>query len=304
MSEKYTLTVISKTLELPADSLKAVESFITNELQALVAAKTLSPNRVYDYDVEVHDAGDVKTKISERLAIDGVDIIFQKAVGRRSKKLFIFDMDSTLIYQEVIELIAAYADIEDKVAEITERAMNGELDFNESLAQRVLLLKGINSKTIWEELKHKIKITNGARELCKALKKLDVVMGVCSGGFIPLAEHVKGELGLDYAFANTLGTTADDHLDGTTVGPIVNGDKKAELLLQIAKNHGIDPQLAVAVGDGANDLKMMAAAGWGVAWNAKPTVQKVAPCCLNSDSLQDILYIMGFNDAEIADLQS
>lgn len=304
MPEKYAITVISKTQELPADSLKSVESFIEKSLKTGFVVKSLSPNRVYDYEIEVNDGDNIKKRIKEELVVDGADVIFQKQSERKEKKLFIFDMDSTLIYQEVIELIAAYADIEDKVAEITERAMNGELDFNESLAQRVMLLKGIDSKTIWEELKHKIEITRGAKELCKALKKLDVVMGVCSGGFIPLAEHVKGELGLHYAYANTLGTTADGHLDGTTVGAIVNGDKKAELLLQIAKNHGIDPQQAVAVGDGANDLKMMGVAGWGVAWNAKPTVQKVAPCCLNSKSLQDILYIMGFDDKEIADLLS
>jgi len=211
-------------------------------------------------------------------------------------------MDSTLIYQEVIELIAAYANIEDKVADITERAMNGELDFTQSLLERVLLLKGIDSTTIWSELENKIKITKGAKELCKALKKLGCIMGVCSGGFIPLAEYVKKQLGLDYAYANQLGTDSNNILDGTTKGFIVNGEKKAELLLEIARNHQINPNNAVAVGDGANDLKMMSVAGFGIAWNAKPKVQKMAPCCLNTDSLQDILYIMGYSDEEIIHL--
>ena len=211
-------------------------------------------------------------------------------------------MDSTLIYQEVIELIASYADIEDKVAEITTRAMNGELDFNQSLAERVLLLKGIDATSIWEELKEKIQVTNGVPELCKALKKLGIVLGVCSGGFIPLAEFLKGKLGLDYAFANTLGVDDSNHLNGTTIGPIVNGEKKAELLLEIAEKHNIDPKDAVAVGDGANDLKMMATGGFGIAWNAKPKVQKLAPACLNTKSLLDIMYIMGYTDAEIKKL--
>lgn len=211
-------------------------------------------------------------------------------------------MDSTLIYQEVIELVASYADIEDKVAEITTRAMNGELDFNQSLAERVLLLKGIDASSIWDELKLKIQVTNGVPELCKALKKLNIIMGVCSGGFIPLAEFLKEKLGLDYAFANTLGIDDSNRLNGTTVGPIVNGEKKAELLLDIAKKHKIDPLDAVAVGDGANDLKMMFVAGFGIAWNAKPKVQKQAPACLNTKSLSDILYIMGYNDKEIKEL--
>lgn len=306
-SNKHVLTVISKTETLSAKNLEFIKIFITEQLKvSIISTKTLSNNRVYDFIVETDEPSAIETIIKDELLGDPADfdIIFQLESTRKNKKLFIFDMDSTLIYQEVIELIAAYANIEDKVAEITERAMNGEIDFTESLQQRVSLLKGIDSKTIWEELKEKIQITNGAKELCKALNKLDVVMGVCSGGFIPLAEYVKEQLGLHYAYANQLGTTESQILDGTTVGPIVNGEKKAELLLDIAKIHNINPQNAVAVGDGANDLKMMSVAGWGVAWNAKPTVQKAAPCCLNTKSLQDILYIMGYNDEEIEVLSS
>lgn len=303
--EQYAITIISKTSRLSEESCSFIQKFIGEQLKLEVkSTRVLSENRVIDYIVEPEHPEAIETFIkNEILTITKeYDIIFQRQSTRQDKKLFIFDMDSTLIYQEVIELIAAYANIEDKVAEITERAMNGELDFNQSLQQRVLLLKGIDSTSIWEELKEKIKITKGARELCKALKKLNVVMGVCSGGFIPLALYVKEQLGLDYAYANQLGTTADLKLDGTTNGPVVNGDKKAELLLEIADKHSINPKDAVAVGDGANDLKMMSVAGWGVAWNAKPTVQKQAPSCLNSDSLQDILYIMGYTDEQIQDL--
>ncbi|ODV78369.1 phosphoserine phosphatase activity [Suhomyces tanzawaensis NRRL Y-17324] len=303
MSE-YVITVIAHG---PALSVELVDSFESEFISRIgsFTSKKLSP-RAIDYYVNPQDPQEAADSIKRDLLTKSpkYDVIFQRSDARKDKKLFIFDMDSTLIYQEVIELIAAYANIEDKVAEITERAMNGELDFNESLEQRVLLLKGIDASTIWEELKHKIKITNGAKELCKALSKLGVVMGVCSGGFIPLAEYVKGELGLHYAYANQLGVDSNQALDGTTFGPIVNGDKKAELLLEIASNHGIDPAKAVAVGDGANDLKMMGVAGFGVAWNAKPNVQKQAPCCLNSDSLQDILYIMGYDDEEISRLIS
>lgn len=304
MSE-YSLTFIAHGDSLSAEDQTNIESLIPSKLQLEVISKSeLSPNRVIDFQVKTNVPDVVRALIQKEKEASNppYDVIFQKTAVRKNKKLFIFDMDSTLIYQEVIELIAAYADIEDKVAEITERAMNGELDFNESLRERVLLLKGIDATTLWDELKEKIKITNGAKELCKALKKLGVVMGVCSGGFIPLATHVKEQLGLDYAYANTLSLDSENKLDGTTTGYIVNGEKKAELLLEIAANHNINPADAVAVGDGANDLKMMSTGGWGVAWNAKPKVQAEAPCCLNTKSLQDILYIMGYNDSDIAAL--
>lgn len=304
------MTVISHADKLSEEQIKYVEEMLFPKWKVTTLTKEVlgSNNRVIDYHVRAETPENVNQQVKLELLQDspssGYDIIFQKRDTRDNKRLFVFDMDSTLIYQEVIELIAAYAGIEDKVAEITERAMNGELDFNESLRERVLLLKGIDATSIWEELKHKIVITNGARELCQALKKLGCVMAVCSGGFIPLAEHVKTELGLDYAYANQLGTTSEGILDGTTRGVIVNGDKKAELLLEIATKHDVDPKDAVAVGDGANDLNMMAAGGFGVAWNAKPKVQLLAPCCLNTKSLQDILYIMGFNDEKIKELTS
>lgn len=301
----YHLTFIARGDVLTPDEQSSIDKFVSSKLNlAVLSKKELSTNRVIDFQVDTNVPDVALSLVKKEMETEGLpyDIFFQESSQRKNKKLFVFDMDSTLIYQEVIELIAAYADIEDKVAEITERAMNGELDFNESLRERVLLLKGIDATTLWDELKEKIEITNGARELCKALKSLGVVMAVCSGGFIPLASYVKEQLGLDYAYANTLSLDKDNKLDGTTTGYVVNGEKKAELLSEIAKNHGIEIAQAVAVGDGANDLKMMSVAGWGVAWNAKPKVQKEAPCCLNTKSLRDILYIMGYHDVEIAAL--
>lgn len=300
----HVLTFIAHgALFAPGDE-AAIEKYVVEDLRATAPQKTvLSKHRVVEYAFDPESPQTIAALVRDAIQRHppAYDVIFQPVAGRRHKKLFIFDMDSTLIYQEVIELIAAYANIEPRVAEITERAMNGELDFNASLAERVALLKGIDATTLWEELKTKIRVTKGAVELARALKRLGVTMGVLSGGFIPLAEHVKSLLGLDYAYANTLGVS-DNKLDGTTVGPIVNGERKAALLLEIANKHSIDPKTAVAVGDGANDLPMMEVAGWGVAWNAKPKVQKQAPSCLNTDSLLDVLYILGYSDAEITKL--
>lgn len=299
----YAITIISHQSSLAEETVNSIQDTFQKDLLVSVQNSKQLSARALDLYVELDDSSKAETYIKDNFsATDGYDVIIQPQEGRKDKKLFIFDMDSTLIYQEVIELIAAYANIEAQIAEITTRAMNGEIDFTESLQQRVSLLKGINSTTIWEELKHKIQITKGAIELCKILKSLGCVMGVCSGGFIQLAEYIKGQLGLDYAYANVLGIDSENILDGTVIGETVNAEMKAKLLLEIAKNHNIDPKSAVAVGDGANDLKMMEAAGFGIAWNAKPKVQKLAPARLNSDSLKDIAYIMGLDDEEITKL--
>lgn len=318
----HVVTVISKTSQLPSNSIDEISKFIDTKLNLrIVSVKILSPKKAIDFLIDLHGEDDSvekhschckedQIKINEIMKanpFDDFDLIFQKNnAARKEKKLFVFDMDSTLIKQEVIEMIAAYADVEDEVAKITTSAMNGEIDFKESLKRRVGLLKGIESKNLWDELKLKIEITPGAKELCKGLKKTGCKLAVLSGGFIPLARYVADELELDYAFANTLATEVNESgveiLSGATIGEIVDGTRKAELLLQIAKENEIDPKKAVAVGDGANDLLMMKEAGWGVAWNAKPKVQLVAPSCLNSDTLKDIYYILGYNDIEIEEL--
>ncbi|KAI5964699.1 SER2 [Candida pseudojiufengensis] len=300
---KCVITLIGHDDEIPEDVSIRVREFLREISSTNWSTKQLS-SRCYEFTFNIKSAeyGNILQKVKSECLNQTYDLILQKLIDQKGKKLFVFDMDSTLIYQEVIELIASYANIEDKVAEITERAMNGELDFNESLRERVLLLKGINSTNIWKELEQKIEITNGVKPLTKALKKLGCYLAVCSGGFIPLAEHIKNELGLDYAYANTLGVDEENILNGETIGEIVNGDKKAELLLEIAAKHGIDPKQAVAIGDGANDLKMMSVAGFGIAWNAKPKVQLEAPSCLNTKSLLDVLYIMGYTQSEIEDL--
>lgn len=242
-------------------------------------------------DIYVNDcAKEVQDKVLDYARELQFDIVFQP-VEHRQKKLVVFDMDSTLIKNECIDLIAKKAGVEPLVAQITERAMRGELDFTASLKERVSLLKGVPD-TIYEELKSQIVFTPGAHELCSRLKSLGIKTAVLSGGFLPLATWVKGQLGLDYAFANVL-ESSDHQLTGRTLGTIVDGKRKAELVKEIARENQVVLEDVLAVGDGSNDLPMMSVAGFGVAFCAKPVVQKLAPSRINSGDLADILYILG-----------
>lgn len=229
-----------------------------------------------------------------------VDVILQPdSVLRRYPRLVVFDMDSTLIEQEVIDLIAASIGVEAEVSAITARAMNGELDFSASLRERARLLKGVDAD-IFTKLRTVITPTKGARELIVALKKMGVKTAVLSGGFIPLTQWLADHLGIDYAFANTLAVdAATQTLTGEVVGTIVNAERKRNLLLEIAKKEHVALEQVVAVGDGANDLLMLGVAGLGVAFNAKPVVQMEAQARLNRESLLDLLHFFGLTAEEM-----
>lgn len=228
-----------------------------------------------------------------------VELVFQNDTAyRRHKRLAVFDMDSTLIQQEVIDEIARKIGVEAQVSAITSRAMNGELDFTEALKERCALLKGVPA-TVFEELKSVVTLTPGVTDLIRALKRLGFKTAVLSGGFTPLTSWLAGQLGLDYSHANHLVVSDDGKtLTGEVTGEIVNAEKKREHVLAIAAKEGILLEQVFVVGDGANDLPMMGVAGLGVAFNAKPKVQLAAPTKLNSASLLDVLYLLGFSKVE------
>ena len=229
-----------------------------------------------------------------------VDVILQyDSVLRRYPRLVVFDMDSTLIEQEVIDLIAASIGVEAQVSAITARAMNGELDFSASLRERAKLLRGVDAN-IFIQLRTVIKPTKGAKDLIKALKRMGCKTAVLSGGFIPLTQWLADQFGMDYAFANTLASDpATGTLTGEILGTIVNAERKRELLLEIAKKENVAIEQVVAVGDGANDLLMMREAGLGVAFHAKPLVQMEAEARLNGDTLLDLLHVFGLTSEEV-----
>jgi len=221
------------------------------------------------------DFDDLRKRLYQLSAQHGTDVALQNLnVFRKNKRLVVFDMDSTLIRQEVIDEIAKHAGVVDEVAKITASAMNGEIDFKESLRRRVALLKG-TPVSVLDDIKKILTFTEGAHFLCRSLKRLGYKLAVISGGFMPLATYVKHELGLDYAFANQLRVSNDGlTLTGETYGPVVDGIRKAELLDVIAQAESVSPEQVIAVGDGANDLFMLSKAGLGIAFNAKPRVQQ------------------------------
>jgi phosphoserine phosphatase len=234
-----------------------------------------------------------------------VDVVLQKeTVWRRNPRLVVFDMDSTLITQEVIDLLADAvtepADLGARVSEITHRAMMGEIEFEASFRERLALLKGL-PESIFDQLQPVLTITPGIPELVKAFKRLGIKTAVLSGGFYPLTTWLANKVGIDYAYANEV-VFADGKLTGEAKGTIVGRERKRDLLLEIAAKEKIDLSQVVAVGDGANDLLMMDKANLGVAWNAKPRVQMEAAARLNGTSLLDLLFLFGYTSDEIHDL--
>ncbi len=266
------------------------------------AIRRLSDYPVTSFELTVSGAGStaLRSALGTVAAETGTDIAVE-AVGlaRRSKRLIVLDVDSTLVRGEVIDELAARAGRAAEVARITAAAMNGELDFEQSLRARVAVLEGLPVGVL-DEVREHLVLTPGARTLIRTLQRLGFRCGIVSGGFTQITDQLADALGLDFAAANTL-EVADGRLTGGLVGEVVDRAGKARALARFAAEHGIPLEQTVAVGDGANDLDMLNAAGLGIAFNAKPVVREQAHAALNQPYLDAVLQVLGFTREVVLD---
>ncbi len=227
-----------------------------------------------------------------------VDVAFQReSIYRRNRRLFVFDMDSTLIQGEVIDELAKLHGVGDQVSAITAAAMRGELDFKQSFTRRLALLRGLPAQSL-ETVLHSVPLAEGAERLVSTLKMLGYKTAILSGGFTFFGEHLRARLGIDYVYANEL-EMENAAVTGKVVGEIVDGKKKAELLEAIALKENISLDQVVAVGDGANDLPMLNLAGMGIAFHAKPLVRESANHAVSHLGLDSLLYLIGVRDRDL-----
>ncbi|WP_283139781.1 phosphoserine phosphatase SerB [Rhizohabitans arisaemae] len=257
-----------------------------------------SPVTCIEMDISGADPDRLRTELAFEAAAQQVDVAVQRSgLHRRAKRLIVMDVDSTLIQGEVIELLAAHAGCLAEVEEVTSAAMRGELDFEASLRQRVALLAGLPDSVIGK-VRDEVVLSPGARTLVRTLKRLDYRFAIVSGGFTQITDALVEDLGIDYSAANTL-EIVDGVLTGRVVGPIVDRPGKARALERFAAEAGIPISQTVAIGDGANDLDMIAAAGLGIAFNAKPVVRQAADTAVNVPYLDAILHLLGLSREEI-----
>lgn len=312
--DRYIITLLAR--KITAEQLSDVTAVIaTNELN--IESITRLSGRVHlegegvDEDaracIEISVRGEPAS--SEAMRADflrianerNLDIAFQKDTAfRRNRRLVAFDMDSTLIESEVIDELAREAGVGEQVSEITEKAMRGELDFNESFRRRVALLEGLDDAAL-ERVRSRLKLTEGAEKLIATLKALGYRTAILSGGFTWFGRYLQERLGIDHIHANEL-EIENGKVTGRVAGQIVNGQRKAELLREIARKEGISLEQVIAVGDGANDLPMLGIAGLGIAFRAKPMVKENAKQAISTLGLDGILYLIGVRDKDQAEL--
>jgi len=276
------------SLGVNIDAIRSVADYPVTGLELYVSV---------DRDTPEADAA-LRTVLADAAVEAGVDIAVERAgITRRAKRLVVFDVDSTLIQGEVIEMLGAHAGVEPEIREITEAAMRGELNFTESLERRVALLAGLPATAI-DEVAASIELTPGARTTIRTLKRMGFKTGVVSGGFTQVIGGLVEELGLDFAAANEL-EIVDGKLTGKVIGEVVDRAGKAKVLRRFAGEYDIPLEQCVAVGDGANDIDMLSAAGMGVAFNAKPALREVADTALSHPYLDAVLFVLGLTRGEV-----
>jgi phosphoserine phosphatase len=275
-------------LDVNIDSIRSVADYPVTGLELYASLAQDTPEA---------DAA-LRAALADAAVESGIDISVERAgLARRAKRLVVFDVDSTLIQGEVIEMLGAHAGVEPQVREITEAAMRGELNFGESLERRVALLEGL-PETVLDEVAAAIELTPGARTTIRTLKRMGFRCGVVSGGFTKIIESLVDDLGLDFAAANQL-EVVDGKLTGRVIGEIVDRAGKATALRRFAEEYEISLEQCVAVGDGANDIDMLSVAGMGVAFNAKPALREVADTALSHPYLDAVLFLLGVTRSEI-----
>jgi phosphoserine phosphatase len=296
----HTIFVLGRPITAGAFSAVAREAAALGVNIDLIRGVSDYPVTGLELRVSVPDGADgaLRTALSRVATDEHVDVAVEDySLERRAKRLVVFDVDSTLVQGEVIEMLAARAGAQGTVAAITEAAMRGELDFAQSLQQRVATLAGLPA-TVIDEVADQLELMPGARTTLRTLRRLGFHCGVVSGGFRRIIEPLAGELMLDYVAANEL-EIVDGTLTGRVVGPIIDRAGKAEALRDFAKQAGVPMEQTVAVGDGANDIDMLAAAGLGIAFNAKPALREVADASLSHPYLDTVLFILGVTRSEI-----
>ena len=256
------------------------------------------PLSAYDLLVSGGDTGRLRRELAEEAVVQGVDVAVEEAtLWRRARRLVVMDVDSTLVQGEVIEMLAAQAGCEGEVAAVTEQAMRGEIDFEESLRARVALLEGLPVSAV-DAVRAQVRLTPGGRTLVRTLKRLGYAVGIVSGGFTCVTDDLVRDLGLDHALSNTL-EIVDGRLTGRVLGRVVDRARKAEALREFAALQGVTMAQTVAIGDGANDLDMLGAAGLGIAFNAKPVVREAADAALSVPFLDAVLFLLGVPREEV-----
>jgi phosphoserine phosphatase len=285
------LTALSRELAVRGaniDAIRAVADYPVTGVELQVSASS---------DGAESDAS-LRSALAGVAAGHGVDIAVQRGgLARRAQRLIVFDVDSTLVQGEVIEMLAARAGAQEQVARVTAAAMRGEIDFAESLHRRVSALAGLPEEVI-QEVAEELELTPGARTTIRTLRRLGFHCGVVSGGFRQVIDGLAHELELDFVAANTL-EVVDGSLTGRVVGEIIDRETKATALQRFAAQAGVPMEQTVAVGDGANDIDMLTAAGLGIAFNAKPALREVADTALSHPYLDVVLFVLGITRAEV-----